>query len=256
MGSCHLHGRGLRRTGADRPPVRAPAGASAPAARCAAAARGGGRGRRRSSRICTPTICTSPSLARLAPGTRLIVPRGRRGARCRGCAGWRAGLRVTEVAPGRRGARSADLARTGRARARTTGGGCRSGRTARRRSAMSSAARRARTSPGTPGCSTRWRRRSGRCDVALLPVGGWGPYLGHGHLDAGRAARGAGAAGAAQRGAGALRHVLADRDGRRAAARIPRAGRGVRAAGGARWRREVAVHRLGHGESVRPEVAR
>jgi L-ascorbate metabolism protein UlaG (beta-lactamase superfamily) len=29
----------------------------------------------------------------------------------------------------------------------------------------------------------------GPCDIALLPVGGWGPFLGHGHLDAGRAAR-------------------------------------------------------------------
>ncbi|MEU6850012.1 MBL fold metallo-hydrolase [Actinacidiphila alni] len=29
----------------------------------------------------------------------------------------------------------------------------------------------------------------GPVDVALLPVGGWGPFLGHGHLDAGRAAR-------------------------------------------------------------------
>jgi L-ascorbate metabolism protein UlaG (beta-lactamase superfamily) len=29
----------------------------------------------------------------------------------------------------------------------------------------------------------------GRCDVALLPVGGWGPYLGPGHLDAELAAR-------------------------------------------------------------------
>ncbi|MBD0739969.1 MBL fold metallo-hydrolase [Streptomyces sp. CBMA29] len=29
----------------------------------------------------------------------------------------------------------------------------------------------------------------GPCDVALLPVGGWGPFLGHGHLDAARAAR-------------------------------------------------------------------
>lgn len=29
----------------------------------------------------------------------------------------------------------------------------------------------------------------GPVDVALLPVGGWGPYLGHGHLDAGRAAQ-------------------------------------------------------------------
>ncbi|WP_433893616.1 MBL fold metallo-hydrolase [Streptomyces sp. CA-111067] len=29
----------------------------------------------------------------------------------------------------------------------------------------------------------------GPCDVALLPVGGWGPFLGQGHLDAGRAAQ-------------------------------------------------------------------
>ncbi len=28
----------------------------------------------------------------------------------------------------------------------------------------------------------------GRCDVALLPVGGWGPFLGRDHLDAARAA--------------------------------------------------------------------
>jgi L-ascorbate metabolism protein UlaG (beta-lactamase superfamily) len=32
------------------------------------------------------------------------------------------------------------------------------------------------------------REAVGRCDVALLPVGGWGPTLGAGHLDAARAA--------------------------------------------------------------------
>jgi L-ascorbate metabolism protein UlaG (beta-lactamase superfamily) len=32
------------------------------------------------------------------------------------------------------------------------------------------------------------RRLAGRVDVALLPVGGWGPRLGSGHLDPGRAA--------------------------------------------------------------------
>ncbi len=32
------------------------------------------------------------------------------------------------------------------------------------------------------------REAVGRCDVALLPVGGWGPTLGPGHLDAERAA--------------------------------------------------------------------
>ena len=29
----------------------------------------------------------------------------------------------------------------------------------------------------------------GPCDIALLPVGGWGPFLGPGHLDASRAAQ-------------------------------------------------------------------
>src|SRR5262249_9808143 len=50
----------------------------------------------------------------------------------------------------------------------------------------------------------------------------------------GRGAGGAGAgpAGAAGRGAGALRDVLADRHGRGAPARIPRAGRRVRTPGG------------------------
>ena len=32
------------------------------------------------------------------------------------------------------------------------------------------------------------RQAVGRCDIALLPVGGWGPTLGPGHLDAARAA--------------------------------------------------------------------
>ena len=32
------------------------------------------------------------------------------------------------------------------------------------------------------------REAVGRCDIALLPVGGWGPTLGSGHLDAVRAA--------------------------------------------------------------------
>jgi hypothetical protein len=32
------------------------------------------------------------------------------------------------------------------------------------------------------------REAVGRCDIALLPVGGWGPTLGSGHLDPERAA--------------------------------------------------------------------
>ena len=95
----------------------------------------------------------------------------------------------------------------------------------------------------------------GPVDVALLPVGGWGPYLGEGHLDAGRAAEAL--ARLAPRsavpvhygtywpiGMDAVRphefHAPGDEFVRLAAERAPR----------------VAVHRLGHGESVRLEVAR
>ena len=41
---------------------------------------------------------------------------------------------------------------------------------------------------GDTDCSAVVREAVGRCDVALLPVGGWGPRLGPGHLDAVRAA--------------------------------------------------------------------
>jgi L-ascorbate metabolism protein UlaG (beta-lactamase superfamily) len=92
----------------------------------------------------------------------------------------------------------------------------------------------------------------GPVDVALLPVGGWGPWLGEGHLDAGRAAE------ALVRlrprcavpvhygtywpiGMDAVRphefHSPGDEFARRAGQLAP----------------EVTVHRLGHGESVRME---
>ena len=38
------------------------------------------------------------------------------------------------------------------------------------------------TSPATPTCSTRWATL-GPIDLALLPIWGWGPTLGEGHLD-------------------------------------------------------------------------
>jgi len=41
---------------------------------------------------------------------------------------------------------------------------------------------------GDTGRSDTVRQAVGRCDVALLPVGGWGPTLGPGHLDPARAA--------------------------------------------------------------------
>ena len=57
------------------------------------------------------------------------------------------------------------------------------------RSASSARARgSAPTSRATPICSTRWRELR-PLDLALLPVWGWGPNLGGGHLDPERAAR-------------------------------------------------------------------
>lgn len=95
----------------------------------------------------------------------------------------------------------------------------------------------------------------GPVDVALLPVGGWGPYLGHGHLDAGRAAQAL--TWLAPRSAVPVHygtywpigmdgirphefHSPGDEFVRKAALLAP----------------EVAVHRLSHGEHVRPEGAR
>lgn len=57
----------------------------------------------------------------------------------------------------------------------------------------------------------------GPVDVALLPVGGWGPHLGPEHLDAARAAQALADLSCGRRRTGALRHVLADRLGRGAA---------------------------------------
>ncbi|MDG4863855.1 MBL fold metallo-hydrolase [Streptomyces sp. T-3] len=95
----------------------------------------------------------------------------------------------------------------------------------------------------------------GEIDVALLPVGGWGPYLGHGHLDAARAAEAL--ARLAPRsavpvhygtywpiGMDAIRphefHAPGEEFVRHAARLAP----------------QVTVHLLGHGESVRPEGAK
>ena len=44
-------------------------------------------------------------------------------------------------------------------------------------------AARASTSRATPTCSTACASLAGRIDVALLPVWGWGPDVGEGHLD-------------------------------------------------------------------------
>jgi len=105
---------------------------------------------------------------------------------------------------------------------------------------------------GDTGLFEEMAEEVGTVDLALLPVGGWGPYLGAEHLDAARAAQ------ALVRlrprnavpvhygtywpiGMDAVRphefHAPGDEFVRKAGALAP----------------EVAVHRLGHGETVRVE---
>ncbi|GAA3795348.1 MBL fold metallo-hydrolase [Streptomyces chiangmaiensis] len=192
-----------------------------------------------------------PSLARLAPGTRLLVPRGALaqvpGLRRLGR------LRLTEVVPGDR-VRVDDLV-VRVVPARHDGRRLPVG--PRRSPALGFVLEGAARTyfAGDTGLFESMAEEIGPVDVALLPVGGWGPYLGPGHLDAGRAAE------ALSRlkprsavpvhygtywpiGMDAVRphefHAPGEEFVRLAAHRAP----------------EVSVHLLAHGESVRPEVAR
>ncbi|MEU7968065.1 MBL fold metallo-hydrolase [Streptomyces sp. NPDC049097] len=192
-----------------------------------------------------------PSLARLAPGTRLLVPRGALaqvpGLRRLGR------LRLTEVAPG-------DVVRVDDLVVRVVPArhdGRRLPVGPHRSPALGFVLEGgARTYfAGDTGLFESMAEEVGPVDVAILPVGGWGPYLGPGHLDAWRAAE------ALTRlmprsavpvhygtywpiGMDAVRphefHTPGEEFVRLAAHRAP----------------EVSVHLLAHGESVRPEVAR
>ncbi|MGW2488094.1 MBL fold metallo-hydrolase [Streptomyces sp. NPDC001606] len=192
-----------------------------------------------------------PSLAALAPGTRLLVPRGAP----RAVPGLRRlrHLRLTEVVPG-------DEVRAGGVSVRVVPAlhdGRRLPVGPRRSPALGYVVTgEARTYfAGDTGLFDAMAERVGPVDVALLPVGGWGPYLGEGHLDPGRAARAL--ARLAPRaavpvhygtywplGMDAVRphefHAPGDEFVRLAAVAAP----------------SVAVHRLGHGESIRLEAAR
>ncbi|MGW4817544.1 MBL fold metallo-hydrolase [Streptomyces sp. NPDC004227] len=192
-----------------------------------------------------------PSLARLEPGTRLLVPRGALEA----VAGLRrlAHLRITEVTPGDRVEVGGVVVRV--VPARHDGRRLPVGR--HRSPALGYVVEgEARTYfAGDTGLFETMAEEVGPVDAALLPVGGWGPYLGAGHLDAGRAAQALArlAPGSAVPvhygtywpiGMDAVRphefHAPGDEFARLAAERAP----------------GVAVHRLGHGESVRLEGAR
>jgi L-ascorbate metabolism protein UlaG (beta-lactamase superfamily) len=192
-----------------------------------------------------------PSLARLAPGTRLLVPRGAP----RSVPGLRRldHLRLTEVSPGDR-TRVGDLAvRTVPARH----DGRRLPIGPHRSPAVGYVIEgEARTYfAGDTGLFASMAEEVGPVDVALLPVGGWGPYLGEGHLDAGRAAEALVALRPRSAvpvhygtfwpiGMDAVRphefHAPGEEFVRLAAERAP----------------QVAVHLLRQGESVRPAAAR
>lgn len=192
-----------------------------------------------------------PSLERLAEGTRLLVPRGAP----RAVPGLRrlGHLRVSEVAPGDRVEVGEVVVRVVTARH----DGRRLPLGPHRSPALGYVVEgEGRTYfAGDTGLFDTMAEEVGPVDVALLPVGGWGPHLGEGHLDAGRAARAL--ARLAPRsavpvhygtywpiGMDAVRphefHAPGDEFVRLAAEYAP----------------DVTVHRLGHGESVRLEVAR
>ncbi|MEV5318767.1 MBL fold metallo-hydrolase [Streptomyces sp. NPDC052687] len=192
-----------------------------------------------------------PSLARLAPGTRLLVPRGAP----RAVPGLRrlTRLRVTEVAPG-------DRVTVGDLEIRAVPAlhdGRRLPLGRHRSPALGYVVEgEARTYfAGDTGLFDSMAEEVGPVDVALLPVGGWGPFLGEGHLDAGRAAQAL--ARLAPRSAVPVHYGTYWPIGMDAVRPHEFHAPGdefVRLA--ARWAPGVVVHRLGHGESVRPEVAR
>ncbi|WEB39624.1 MBL fold metallo-hydrolase [Streptomyces yunnanensis] len=200
------------------------------------------------------------SLARLAPGTRLIVPYGAPAAvpGLRKVAAAR-GLPVSELRPGQEcrigpprdaaalTVRAVPAAHDGRRLPygphRVPALGYVISGTARTYFA------------GDTGLFPELPDEVGPCEVALLPVGGWGPFLGHGHLDARRAAVAAARLAPCSAvpvhygtywpiGLDAVRphefHAPGQEFERQAGLLAP----------------EVTVHRLGHGESVHPRTTR
>ncbi|MEJ8638362.1 MBL fold metallo-hydrolase [Streptomyces sp. NPDC006475] len=191
-----------------------------------------------------------PSLARIAPGTPLIVPEGA----TRSVPGLkRLPLPVTEVLPG-------DEVPVGDVVVRAVSAlhdGRRLPVGPHRSPALGYVITgEARTYfAGDTGLFDSMADEVGPVDVALLPVGGWGPYLGHGHLDAHRAAE---ALVSLAPGAAVPVHYGTywpiGMDGVRPHEFYAPGEEFLRKA--ARIAPKVAVHRLGHGERVRPEARR
>lgn len=193
-----------------------------------------------------------PSLARLAPGTRALVPRGASRS-VPGLARRLPHLRLTEVVPGDEVPVGDLVIRVVPARH----DGRRLPVGPQRSPALGYVVSgEARTYfAGDTGLFETMADEVGDVDVALLPVGGWGPYLGHGHLDAGRAAEAL--ARLAPRSAVPVHYgtywpigmdAVRPHEFHAPGAEFVRHAR--------RLAPNVAVHRLAHGESVLPEVAR
>ncbi|MFH9013153.1 MBL fold metallo-hydrolase [Streptomyces sp. NPDC017943] len=191
-----------------------------------------------------------PSLMRLEPGTRLLVPRGAR----RAVPGLRrlTHLRIGEMSPGDETQVGDVVVRAVPARhdgRRLPFGPHRSPALGYVISGES------RTYfAGDTGLFEEMAKEVGPVEVALLPVGGWGPYLGEGHLDAGRAAQAL--ARLAPRSAVPVHYGTywpIGMDAVRPHEFHTPGHEFVRMA--ARHAPGVAVHRLDHGQSVRPEVA-
>jgi L-ascorbate metabolism protein UlaG (beta-lactamase superfamily) len=126
------------------------------------------------------------SLARLAPGTRVLLPRGAQAA-VPGLRRVRDRLRLTEVAAG-------DTVDAGPLTVRAVPAahdGRRLPFGPQRAPALGYVVEGAARTyfAGDTGLFDAMADEVGACDVVLLPVGGWGPFLGHGHLDAERAAQ-------------------------------------------------------------------
>jgi L-ascorbate metabolism protein UlaG (beta-lactamase superfamily) len=126
------------------------------------------------------------SLARLAPGTPVLLPHGAQAA-VPGLRRVRDRLRLVEVEAG-------DTMRFGALTVRAVPAahdGRRLPYGPQRAAALGYVVEGAARTyfAGDTGLFEGMAEAVGACDIALLPVGGWGPFLGHGHLDAARAAQ-------------------------------------------------------------------